>query len=83
MDQRVEVAAAAQRAGAARADQREIEAVLPLRAAVPVDEDGELVMPPLVIPEPLPAGLNLRRYALGIGIGLALAALAAWLLLEG
>ena len=38
---------------------------------VPVDE--ELVMPPLVMPEPLPAGLNLRRYAPGIGIGLVIA----------
>ena len=38
---------------------------------VPVD--GELVMPPIVMPEPLPAGLNLRRYARGIGIGLVIA----------
>ena len=38
---------------------------------VPVDEG--LVMPPIVMPEPLPTSLNLRRYARGFGIGLVIA----------
>ena len=38
---------------------------------VPID--AELVMPPFLLPEPLPAGLNLRRYARGLGIGLVIA----------
>jgi len=38
---------------------------------VPIDEG--LVMPPILLPEPLPAGLNLRRYARGLGIGLVIA----------
>ncbi len=35
--------------------------------------DEELAMIPLVLPDPLPTRLNLRRYAPGIGIGLVIA----------
>ncbi len=36
-------------------------------------DESWATLPPLVMPRPLPAGLNLRRYAPGIGIGLVIA----------
>ena len=75
VDERVEVAAAAQRAEAPSGPAR----------WVPAEEDDEMAMIPFVLPDRVrtPLRLNLRRHAPAIGIGLALAALAAWLLLGG
>jgi proteasome lid subunit RPN8/RPN11 len=42
--------------------------------------DGQMVVPPLVLPDPLPRA-RLRRYAAWLGIGLPLAAALAWVFL--
>jgi proteasome lid subunit RPN8/RPN11 len=50
------------------------------RSSLQVTKDGEMVVPPLVMPDPLPRA-RLRRYAVWLGIGLPLAAALAWILL--
>jgi proteasome lid subunit RPN8/RPN11 len=45
---------------------------------LPAADDGEMVLPPLVLPDPPPRA-RLRRYAVWVGIGLPLAGAVAWL----
>ena len=50
-----------------------------VRSSLQLSDDGEMVMPPLVLPDPAPRP-KLRRHAAWIGIGLAVAALVSWLI---
>jgi hypothetical protein len=50
------------------------------RSSVQLTEDGEMVFPMLVLPDPPPRA-KLRRYGVWLGIGLPLAAALAWILL--
>jgi proteasome lid subunit RPN8/RPN11 len=50
------------------------------RSSLQLSDDDEMVMPPLVLPDPAPRS-KLQRHASWIGIGLAVAALVSWLIL--
>ena len=50
------------------------------RSSLQLSGDDEMVMPPLVLPDPAPRS-KLQRHAAWIGIGLAVAALVSWLIL--